>query len=109
VIAAGIRPSSFEKTIAFRALGVTPQRIRDMRQQFGSIDEESVITLTALHVDSTYIRELAAAGYTNLSASQLTELKALHVDGAYIRRVQSHGFKHPTVEQLVQLKALHVI
>lgn len=109
IIATGVRPSSFAKLIAFRALRVTPQGIRDLRQQFGALDEESVITFTALHIDTAYIKELAAAGYTNLSSHEVTELKALHVDGAYIRRVQAHGYKHPTVQQLVELKALKII
>jgi hypothetical protein len=138
IAATGVKPSEYGKLIAFRALGVTPQSIRDLRGQFGSLDESDVITFTALHitpqyaaemraagvsgvdqhtlvtlralhVDPAYIQELASVGYTNLTANQLTELKALHVDADYIRRVQAHGYKHPTVQQLVQLKALKII
>jgi hypothetical protein len=136
--ATGIHPGSYSKLIAFRALGVTSQSIRELRGQFPDMDEENVITFTALHitpqyasemraagvsgvdahtlvtlralhVDPAYIKELASVGYANLSANDLTELKALHVDAAYIRRVQSHGYKHPTVRQLVQLKAMKIL
>jgi hypothetical protein len=138
VTATGIRPSSYGKLIAFRALGVTPEGIRDLRRQFGSMDEEDVITFTALHitpqyaaelraagvsdldphslialramhVDTAYIKELASLGYNNLSAQELQELKALHVDAAFIRRVQAHGYKHPSVQQLVELKAMKIL
>jgi hypothetical protein len=138
ITATGVHPSDYGKLIAFRALGVTPQSIRDLRRQFGTMSDGDIITFTALHitpqyaadmraagvtdmdahdlvslralhVDPTYIKELASVGYSNLSADQLTQLKALHVDADYIRRVQSHGYKHPTVQQLVQLKALKII
>ena len=138
IAATGIRPSSYDKLIAFRALGVTPQSISELRRQFGSMDEENVITFTALHitpqyaaemraagisdldprslvslralhVDTAYIKELGSLGYSNLSAHELEELKALHVDAAFIRRVQSHGYKHPTVQQLVELRAMRIL
>jgi hypothetical protein len=109
ITSAGIRPTSYGKVIAFRALGIIPQSIRELRRQFGSLDEEGLITFSALHITPGYIQELASAGYTNLSAHELTELKALNVDGAYIRRVQAHGYKHPTVRQLVELKAMNIL
>lgn len=109
ISAAGVRPTSYGKVIAFRALGITPQSIRDLRRQFGSLDEDGLVTFSALHITPAYIHELASAGYTNLSANELTELKALNVDGAYIRRVQAHGYKHPTVRQLVELKAMKIL
>jgi hypothetical protein len=138
MIAAGLRPSSFDKLIAFRALEITPDSVRSLRQAFGPMNEDDVITFTALHitpeyaaqmraagladldahtlvslkalhVDAAYIHDLASLGYDHLSAHELTELKALHVDAQYIRRVQSHGYKHPSIHQLVELKALHII
>ena len=138
VIAAGVRPSSFDKLIAFRALRITPESITSLRRAFGAMDEEqlitfsalhitpryaaemraegltgldsqSLVTLKALHVDAAYIHDLGSAGYSHLSANELTELKALHVDAQYIRRVESHGYKHPTVQQLVQMKAMKII
>jgi hypothetical protein len=138
MIAAGLRPSSFDKFIAFRALRITPDSVRNLRRAFGPMNEDDVITFTALritpeyaaqmraqgltdldahtlvslkalHVDAAYIRELASLGYDRLSAHDLTELKALHVDADYIRRVESHGYKHPSIHQLVELKALRII
>lgn len=109
IAATGIKPSTYENLIAFRALSITPQSIADLRRQFGPLDEQDVITFSALHIDASYIKELASVGYTNLSAHEITELKALHVDAGYIRRVQAHGYKHPTVRQLVELKAMRIL
>jgi hypothetical protein len=138
IIALGIRPSSFDKLIAFRALRISPESIRGLRRAFGMLNEEDLITFTALHItpeyasqmralglairdphtlvslkalhiDAAYVHELASLGYDHLSAEDLTQMKAMHIDADYIRRVQSHGYKHPSIEQLVQLKALHII
>jgi hypothetical protein len=109
MIAAGLRPSSFDKLIAFRALDITADSVRSLRRAFGAMNEDDVVTFTALHITPAYVRELASMGYEHLSAHELTELKALHVDAEYIRRVQSHGYKHPTIQQLVELKALRII
>jgi hypothetical protein len=109
IAATGVKPSSYGNLIAYRALGITPQSIADLRRQFGSLGEQDVITFSALHIDAGYIKELASVGYTNLSAHEITELRALHVDADYIRRVQAHGYKHPTVRQLVELKAMRIL
>jgi hypothetical protein len=138
IAATGVRPSSYGNLIAFRALGVTPEGIRDLRRQFGNVDEGNVITFTALHitpqyaaemraagvsdldphtlvslralhVDAAYIKELASAGYSNLTGPELEQLKAMNVDASYIRRVRAHGYKHPTVRQLIELKAMKIL
>jgi beta-lactamase regulating signal transducer with metallopeptidase domain len=58
--------------------------------------------------DASYIDDLAAAGYKNLTPEQLVALKSLGVDGAYIRALQNAGLKNLTVFDLESLKSLGV-
>jgi beta-lactamase regulating signal transducer with metallopeptidase domain len=58
--------------------------------------------------DASYIDDLAAAGYKNLSPDDLIALKSVGVDGAYIRGLQNAGLPHPTVHDLLSLKSLGV-
>ena len=134
----GVQVTRFDRIIALRALGATAQSAAALRSSFGSLDDEELITLTALHVDANYTRDLAASGYRGLtahdvvtfralhvdgayiraigdagyrgvSAHDLITLKALHIDGAFIRNAQAHGFSHPTIQQLIRLKVMNVL
>jgi beta-lactamase regulating signal transducer with metallopeptidase domain len=58
--------------------------------------------------DESYIDDLAAAGYKNLSPDDLIALKSLGIDGAYIRELQNAGLPHPSVHDLLGLKSLGV-
>lgn len=109
VIGAGVRPSSFDKLVAFRALGITGDGMRTLKHAFGDLSEEDYITFTALHITPEYAAQMRALGLPDLTAHDLVTLKALRIDSDYVHRVQAHGFKHPTVQQLVQLKAMHIL
>lgn len=49
----------------------------------------------------SFIDELAAAGYPNLTVDQLVAMRVHHLTGAYIRDLQAAGYDHLTVDQLV--------
>ncbi len=92
--------------VAMKALGVTAQYVRDL-QAAGVTDltQSQVVSMRALRVDRAYVDEIAQAGFSHLSADQYVTLKAMRVDGAYIRYLRSHGFKNLTVNQVVTMKA----
>jgi beta-lactamase regulating signal transducer with metallopeptidase domain len=52
---------------------------------------------------SSYIDELAAAGYRDLTVDQLVELKVQGVTGGYVRELADAGV-HPDVNRLVELR-----
>lgn len=52
---------------------------------------------------SSFVEEIAAAGYRNLSVDQLISLKIHDVSGQYIREIRARGY-NPTVDELVALK-----
>lgn len=132
--ATGYADLSYERYVAFRALGVTPQSIAEMQSLFGRIssdqmlsatamrisrayvDElrsmdigpvtvERAITFKALKIDKAYVAELARMGYANLTPDNIVTFKAMHIDEAYINHLAAHGLKHLSAEQLIEMKA----
>jgi hypothetical protein len=92
--------------IALKALNVSAQYVRDLQAAgVSDISAQQIISLRALHVDAAYVKEIAGAGFPHLAAGQYVTLKAMNVDAAYIRYLRSHGFKNLTVDQVVSMKA----
>ncbi|MBV8721875.1 MAG: hypothetical protein JO277_06980 [Candidatus Eremiobacteraeota bacterium] len=108
---AGYPHLSFDKLVAFRALGIDDAYVRSLRSFFGSaeIDADQTISLRALRVDGAYLRDLSASGLPKVTPAQAIQLRALGIDAAYVQRVKAHGFPHPTVEDLVRLKAMKIV
>lgn len=92
--------------IAMKALDVTAQYVRDLQAAgVTDITQSQVVAMRALRIDRNYVNDIAQAGFPKLSANEYVTLKALHVDGAYISYLRSHGFKNLTVNQVVTMKA----
>lgn len=82
------RDATLHDLFKARAVGVTPQYIREMRaMHVGAETMHDFVKLSAVGVTPQYVRELAAAGYANLNAKELTKLAALGVDADYIRKM----------------------
>jgi predicted XRE-type DNA-binding protein len=132
--AAGYSDLSYEKYVAFRAVGVTPQSIAELQSLFGRISSDEIESATAMHVTKAFVEEvrtmgigtvtveraitfkalgitkayvaaLARMGYPNLSPDNIVTFKAMHIDEAYINHLAAHGLKHLTAEQLIEMKA----
>ncbi len=58
--------------------------------------------------DASYLDDLAAAGYKNLTPEDVIALKSVGVTGQYIRDVQNAGLVHPSARDLISLKSLGV-
>ena len=131
---AGYPHLTFDHLVAFRALRVTPDSIAGLRNLFGDLRADDVISATALHVNAAYVNELrtfgigditleravtfkalhitkdyvselARMGYGNLKPDQIVSFKAMHIDAAYLQHLAAHGFTHLTAEQVIQMKA----
>ena len=124
----------FDNLLAFRALGVTPASIADLRAVFGQMSAENVISTSALHVTRAYVEqmhqmgiasvtperavtfkslnitrsyvdELAQMGFRNMSPDDIVSFKAMRIDGTYLRHLAAHGLKNLTAQQVIELKA----
>ena len=58
--------------------------------------------------DASYLDDLAAAGYKNLSPDDVIALKSVGVTGQYIHDLQNAGLKNLSARDLVSLKSLGV-
>lgn len=58
--------------------------------------------------DASYLDDLAAAGYKNLTPEDVIALKSVGVTGQYIRDLQSAGLKNLRARDLISLKSLGV-
>ena len=83
----------------------TSNAVAAAAQAFDETDKDSSRQVAD---DPSYLDELAAAGYKNLTVDEIIELKSVGVDGAYIRGLATAGFKNLTTHELVELKSLGV-
>lgn len=62
----------------------------------------------SLVADASYLDDLAALGYKNLTVDEVIELKSVGVDRQYIEGLERAGYRNLTPRQLVQLKSIGV-
>jgi beta-lactamase regulating signal transducer with metallopeptidase domain len=74
----------------------------------GSSSSSSASTSKPLVADESYLDDLAALGYKNLTIDEVIELKSVGVDREYIESLRGAGYKNLTPRELVQLKSLDV-
>ncbi|MFN2450062.1 MAG: hypothetical protein ABR508_09820 [Candidatus Baltobacteraceae bacterium] len=106
--AAGYPSLSFEKLLAFRAVGATPASIAELRSVFGQLPAEDVISTTALHVTRAYVDELHSMGVDGITPRRAVTFKALHIDKAYIEDLSRMGYAHMKPDDIVSFKAMHI-
>jgi beta-lactamase regulating signal transducer with metallopeptidase domain len=76
-----------------KAVGVTPDFIREMRRAGLAVESPSEASgLAALGVTRSFVREMRSVGFPVLSAREAQSLKAVGVTAAYVRAMRSIGF-----------------
>ncbi len=104
----GVHPST-GNLITFRALDITPDWVKELRDAgVSGLSGDQIVPLKALKVDERYLRDLASVGYAHLWAHELVTLKAMKIDSAYVKYLNAHGFKNIPVEKLIEMKAMKV-
>jgi hypothetical protein len=68
---------------------------------------DRIIEMKAVGVTPEYIRDLATAGLNNLDADQLTQARAVGVTGDYVRAMSAAGFRG-NIDDYVELRAVGV-
>jgi beta-lactamase regulating signal transducer with metallopeptidase domain len=71
-------------------------------------DSSSASTSKSLVASESYLDDLAAVGYRNLTIDEVIELKSVGVDREYIESLDRAGYRNLTPRELVQLKSLGV-
>jgi bla regulator protein blaR1 len=90
----GSQEVDVDEIIEMRAVGVTPEYKRAMRQAgFSDLTNDQLVQARALGVTPEYVRDMRAAGMTG-NFEQLLGARALQIDPAYIgamRKLGVHG------------------
>lgn len=109
-IAAARYPTlSIDNLITLSALEVTGTYIRDMaRVGYRPSDIDTLVQFKALEVTPEWIAGFVRAGYANLPADELVQLKALEITPDFIAGFDRIGYRHLPVDELVQLKAMNI-
>ncbi|QNO28730.1 M56 family metallopeptidase [Sphingopyxis sp. OPL5] len=131
--AAAGKPLTPEQLIGMRAVGVTPEDVRQMQDERWSVDADDVIAAKASGVDAAYIGQMrrlfpgsdvgdmigaASVGvdaayareiqsyFPGVGLDDLTGMRAMGVDGAYIREMRKAGVVLRTPDDAIALRAV---
>jgi beta-lactamase regulating signal transducer with metallopeptidase domain/uncharacterized protein YnzC (UPF0291/DUF896 family) len=100
--AAGLPDLTVDQLIALKVQDVTPEYVRELREQGLQLDANHLIAMRVQDVTPEYIHALRAAGL-NPNQEQLIGLRVQGVDGEYYRALKEAGLQ-PDVNQLIGLK-----
>lgn len=81
---------------------------RNHERSTSSTDSKSGSGPKQLVANESYLDELAALGYKNLTIDEVIELKSLGVDREYIESLQRAGYRNLTARELAALKSVEV-
>ncbi len=100
--AAGLGEVTLDQLIAMKIQDVTPDYVRQMREQGLHPDASNLVAMRVQGVTPEYVRELRAAGLSP-DENQIVALKVQGVDGEYYRELKDAGIQ-PDVNKLIGLK-----
>jgi len=97
-----------DELISLRAVGVTPDYIRTMRELFPGVTIRNLMTLRATGVTPEYIREMRAAGFDLKSARDASNMKALGVSADWLASMKAAGIEVKMAKDAIGLRAAGV-
>jgi BlaR1 peptidase M56 len=132
---AGYTHLDFNQLISFKAQGIDGKYIASLKKANLNFDDQKadktnkadkaveadkadkadalpradeLSSFKAMHIDSSYIRGLKNAGYTNISLNDLTSMKAVGVTPEYIKAMNDIGYKNLSANELTSFRSLGV-
>lgn len=111
----GPRPSrqgiALDGLVELKATGVTwayVDEIERVAPWLGPLSDQDAIEMKAVGVTPDFIRDLAAAGFADVSKQVLVEARGVGMSGAYARSMAAAGF-HGSLQRLVEARALGLL
>ena len=101
---------TIDDIIQMKAVGVTPEYVNEMRAAAPSlrvIKLSRFADLKAVGVTPDFARDLAAAGFRNITVSELQTARAVGMTGDYARGLAAAGIP-PNLGDYIQLRAVGV-
>jgi beta-lactamase regulating signal transducer with metallopeptidase domain/uncharacterized protein YnzC (UPF0291/DUF896 family) len=100
--AAGLNDLTVDQLIALKTQDVTPEYVRELRQQGLNPDVETLVAMRVQDISPEYVRGLRDAGL-NPDQNQLIALKVQGADGEYYLGLKEAGLQ-PDVNTLIGMK-----
>jgi len=99
-----------DEYVGMRAVGVTREYIRDMRQIFprNRLDADDLTGMRAVGVTRQYIDAMRSAGMNVTDPGDVTGLKAVGVTPDYVQQMRAAGFKVEDEDDATSFKALGI-
>ena len=98
--------SSIDRAIEFKALGATPEYVREMRSITPRLSHEDIAGLAALGVSPAYVRDLYRSTNRKLDVDDIQQARALGIDGSYMRGMAAAGYGALSIDDLSSMKAV---
>ena len=98
--------SSIERAIELKALGASPEYIREMRSITPKLTHDDIVDLAALGIRPDYVRDLYRSTNRRLDADDIQAARAMGIDGAYIRGMAAAGYGGLSMDDLSAMKAV---
>jgi len=87
-----------------KAVGVTPDYVRDLSRAFGKVDKDTITEARAVGLSGDYVRRMAAAGYRG-DVDDYVAMRAVGVTPEYAASFRRRGISITDTDQLVEMKA----
>ncbi len=81
--------------------------LRSSSQALRRASDDELVGLHVIGVSPAYARELASAGYPNITADQLSSARAMGITGRYAREINAAGAR-ASIEDLISMRAVGV-
>ena len=104
------RDDAIDMAIGMKAVGLTPQYVAAVRSASPALRNATIsdiMGLKAVGATPEYVREVASAGFGNVSVEELEGARAVGLDPQYMRAMHATGV-NPSMNDLIELRAMGV-
>jgi len=99
---------SDDQLLVFAAHDFSPQTIRDLRDMGYQPTQREVEEIAIFRITPDFLREMAKAGYANLTLREAVNFRVGRVDAAYITQMRELGYGNLPARQLADLAVIGV-
>jgi hypothetical protein len=97
-----------DELISLRAVGVTPEYMKTMREAFPGLTVRNVVSLRAVGVTTDWLKSMRAAGVEMKNARDAISLRAVGVTPDFVQRLAKAGYTNLSAHELKRLAAAGV-
>ncbi|PYQ59625.1 MAG: hypothetical protein DMF58_10945, partial [Acidobacteria bacterium] len=98
--ALGYTGFSDDQLLVFAAHDFSPQTIRDLRDMGYQPNQREVEEIAIFRITPDFLREMAKAGYANLTLREAVNFRVGRVDAAYIAQMRQLGYSDLSARKL---------